>query len=254
MLESSRAQLARVTSRLTQTAGVTSLDLAAEVVAFSYGAIGAAIEVALQEAMDDVLPRLRTCAPHRLTPEQLAAAAEGPFVAFWDGERMRGRHAVDRAHEIRTELVRSLRGVQQLPATKSVVTTSGVPDRQHFRIFFAITTGGQDPRGALAAPPLNRLVGRVNQVKGPRNDFAHECVDPTDHDFVVGRTRDAAGLASEVSKLQNATSDLVVLLDVIELACSNLASTLSGHAPARRLRWWQLAARRVVGGRVGRPR
>ena len=254
MLESSREQLSRVSSRLAQTAGLTSLDLAAEVVAFSYGAIGAAVEVALNEAMKDVLPRLRVPAPHALTDEQLAAAAEASFVGFTDGERMRGQYDVKKAVDLRAALIRSLRGHSSLAPTESVVTMSGVPDLAHIWMFFTITTNGDDPRGPLAVPPLSRLVGRVNQIRGPRNDFAHECSDPTEHELVVGRTRDAAGLASEVAKLQAAVADLEELVDVFESACTQLARAVSGLPPAVELRWWQAASRRLVGRFVGRPR
>jgi hypothetical protein len=137
------------------------------------------------------------------------------------------------------------------------LTMSGVPHREHFRIFFEIATNGSDPRGTGASPPLPRLVGRVDQVRGPRNDFAHECSDPTEHELVVGRTRDIAGLGSEVAKLQTVIADLHVLLDVIELAGANLQHTLAGRpsasAPGRRS-WWQNRARRLLGPALPRLR
>jgi hypothetical protein len=100
-----------------------------------------------------------------------------------------------------------------------------------------------------ASPPLSRLVGRVNQMRGPRNDFAHECSDPTQHELVVGRTRDVAGLSGEVAKLQTVIADLQVLMDVLELACTSLRYTLAGHPRATapgRLRWWQNRARQIA--------
>lgn len=250
MLESSRQQLSRIASRLTQTAGLTSLDLAAEVVAFAYGSMAAAVEVALNEAIEDVLGQLRTPAPHVLSPVQFAAAAESTFAAFADGERKRSRFAVQRAIELRSEVVRTVRGLTHPPAAPSVVAMSGVPHAEHFRVFFEIATNGVDPRGAGASPPLPRLVGRVNQIRGPRNDFAHECSDPTQHELVVGRTRDVAGLSGEVAKLQSVIGELQALLDVVELACTNLRHTLAGRPRATapgRLRWWQNRARQIAG-------
>lgn len=249
MLASSRQQLSRTSSRLTQTAGLTSLDLGAEVVAFAYGAVGAAVEVALKEAIDDALGQLRGPAPHTLSPVQFAAAAEATFAAFADGERTRGRFAVKRAIELRRDFVRDVRGVAHRPPAPSVVTMSGVPHPEHFSIFFEITTNGTDPRGGGASPPLPRLVGRVNQVRGPRNDFAHECSDPTQHELVVGRTRDLPGLSGEVAKLQTVIADLQVLMDVLELACAHLCHRLAGRPPATapgRRRWWQNRARQLV--------
>lgn len=253
VLESSREQLSRVSSRLAQTAGLTSLDLAAEVVAFSYGAISAAIEVALIEVVEDTLLRLRGHPPQALTPEQLAAVGEASFAAFLDRERARSRFDVKRAFDGRTTLIRSHRSAGHLSAVGSVITLTGVPDREHFHIFFSIATGGRDPRGPLAKPPLNQLVGRVNQIRGPRNDFAHECADPTGHDLVVGRTRDAQGMANEVAKLQAAIGDLLSLLEVLELACRELAASLAGLPAAKRLRWWQALSRQVVGQYAKRP-
>lgn len=246
MLESSRRQLSRVSSRLTQTAGLTSLDLAAEVVAFAYCSIAAAVEVALQEVTDDVVSQLRTPAPHALSPVQFATVAESTFTAFADGERARGRFAVKRAIELRTELVRAVRATTHPAPAPSVIVRTGVPSREHFRLFFEIATGGADPRGPGASPPLPRLIGRVDQIRGPRNDFAHECADPTEHELVVGRSRDMTGLNGEVTDLQDAIADFEALLTVLELACQTLRHSLAGHphatAPGRH-RWWQNRAR-----------
>lgn len=255
MLESSRQQLSRVSSRLAQTAGLTSLELAAEVVAFAYGSVGAAVEVALEEAVEDVLRQLRAPAPHSLTPVQFAAVGESTFNAFADGERARGRYAVERAIELRRDLVRAVRAGSHPPPAPSVLTSSGIPDREHFRLFFQVATNGADPRGLGAYPPLARLVGRVNQIRGPRNDFAHECSDPTEHELVVGRTRDMAGLNGEVAKLQAAIADLQVLLDVIEMACGALRHALAGRPPATspgHRRWWQNGVRQVRRRLLGR--
>jgi len=104
--------------------------------------------------MDDVVSQLRAPAPHALTPVQVAAVAESSFAAFADGERMRGRFAVGRAIELRSEIVRTVRGAAHPPPAPSVITMSGVPDREHFRIFFEIATNAVDPRriAALVSP------------------------------------------------------------------------------------------------------
>jgi len=239
MLEVPRQQLSRASSRLAQTAGLASLDLAAEVVAFSYGSVCAAIQAAHREACGDAVRRLRVPAPNGLSPVQVAVVAESSFAAFSDGERSRGRFSVGQAMHLRRDLVAALTGVLAMPPAPPVLTTSGLPTREHFRFFFAITVDGVDPRGSNASPPLPQLLGRVDQMRGPRNDFAHECVDPTQHELVVGRTQDLAGLSGEVAKLQAAISDLLVLFDVLELACATLAATLAGNPPAVGSdRWW----------------
>lgn len=256
MLESPRQQLSRATSRLTQTAGLTSLELAADVVAFAYGTVAASVQVAIGEVVDDALTQLRVPAPSALTPVQFAVTAESTFAAFSDGERARGRFAMERGIELRRDFTNAVRGSVRPSATPSLLTMSGVPHPAHFRLFFQITTNGDDPRGPGAFPPLERLVGRVGQLRGPRNDFAHECADPTQHQSVVGRSQDLAGLSGKVSELQIVIADLAILMDVLELACSRLRYTLAGHPPATapgRRHQWQNYARRIVGSRVGRP-
>jgi hypothetical protein len=242
VLDSPRNQLSRTASRLTQTAGLVSLDLASEVVASAYGAIGAAVEVALREATQELLDQLRGVAPHTLSPPQVAASAESVFTAFMDAERARGRFDVDRALKLRAELVRSVRSSSQPPRAPSVIIASGVPGRDHFRAFFELATGGVDPRGTGATPPLPRLIGRVDQIRGPRNDFAHECADPSKHELVVGQSQDHAGLAGRVAELQTVIVELGELLDVLELACGSLRHVVAGHsrttAPGHRP-WWQ---------------
>jgi hypothetical protein len=257
MLESSRSQLSRVSSRLTQTAGLTNVDLAAEVVAFSYGAIGAAVEVALEDSIDNVIGQLRGSPPHALTPAQVAASAESTFTAFLAGEQSRGRFAAEKAIQLRTELIKTVRGSTHPAHAPSMITMSGVPHLEHFRAFFDVATNGADPRGPLAQPSLQQLIGRIGQIRGPRNDFAHDCSDPTQHELVVGRTRDLPGLAGEVAKLQQAIADLLLLVDVLELACTALGHALAGHPPATapgREPWWRNGARhlaRSAGRRLG---
>ena len=242
MLDSSRQQLSRVSSRLTQTAGLTRLDLAAEVVAFAYGAIGAAIEVALREATEDVLQQLRAPAPHALTPVQFAAVAESTFTAFAAGEKARGRFAVRKAIDLRSAVVQAVRAATHPPPAPSVITMTGVPTPDHFHLFFEIATAGIDPRGIGAQPPLPRLIARINDIRGPRNDFAHDCADPTEHQLVVGRSQDMTGLRQMVAHLRSVIADLETLVDVIELACDFLKNSQVGQAPARsvsRPRRWQ---------------
>jgi hypothetical protein len=236
MLDGPRRQLSRISSRLAQTAGLTSLDLAAEVVAFSYGSIAAAVETGLHEATRDVMAQLRTPAPHALSPAQFAAVAESTFAAFSDGERVRGRFEVKRAFALRSEIVRAVRATTHPPPAPSVITTAGVPKREHFQLFFEVATNGVDPRGAGTSPSLGRLIGRVDQIRGSRNDFAHECADPSEHELVVGRTRDMAGLSQEVAKLHDIIDDLQKLLDVLELACGSLRHSLAGQPLATALR------------------
>ena len=242
MLEGPRDQLSRAASRLAQTAGLASLELSAGVVAFAYCTVGAAVEVALREATQDCLLQLRNVSPTSLTTTQLAASAESAFVSFIDAERVRGRFDVKRAVELRQQLVQTIRGTSYLAPAPSVITTSGVPSREHFRLFFQLATDGIDPRGPGASPPLPRLIGRIDQIRGPRNDFAHECVDPINHEFVVGNAHTHAGLATRVAELQTVIRELEQLFDVLELACWSLRHVVAGHprtsAPGH-LTWWR---------------
>jgi len=226
MLDAPRAQLERISSRLAQTAGLESLELAAEIVAFSYVAAGAALEAALKEAIDAALQHLRQAARPTLSPIQTAAVSEASFESFTTAERVRGRHDVQRAMTLRVHLVAELRGDTLRDAAPSVIQMTGVPHADHFQLFFRLATDGEDPRGVVASPPLARLVGRVRQVRGPRNDFAHDCADPTQHQLVIGRSLELTGLPDVVEGLQVALVELQILLDVLEQSCDVLAQKL----------------------------
>lgn len=234
MLEGPRDQLARVSSRLAQAGGLSSVALAAEVVAYAYVAVGAALETALKESVEAALETLEGTNASLLSPFQLAAISEPSFMSLFDGERQRSRYDVKRALELRTDLVETLRAGSVRPgeSNRSVLIMTGVPSRDHFKAFFAMCTGGGDPREAGASPPLERLVGRVDQVRGPRRDFAHECVDPTDHPMVLGSSLTPSGLAGAVDRLQEVVVELTELLDVLERACTHLANELTARIDA----------------------
>ncbi len=134
MLDASRVQLERISARLAQSAGLPSLELAAEVVAFSYVAAGAALEVALNEAMASALGYLRTAPRAALSDIQVAAVSESSFEAFVSSERTRGRHDLARAIALRVNLVSELRGDVVPSDAPSVMQMTGVPHPDHFRM------------------------------------------------------------------------------------------------------------------------
>jgi hypothetical protein len=219
MLDAPRQQLARVSSRLTHASGLSSIELAADLIAFGYVATSAALETALTEAVATATERLQQMNRSSLTPVQLAAVTEAGFIAFRDGERARGRHDVKRAMSLRANLAEELRGERIRGKASSALETTGTPHPEHFRLFLQLTTGGADPRGSDADPPLGRLVARVAQIRGPRGDFAHGCVEAASHPLVVGRGLPEDGLASSVRAMQEALGDLQKLLHVLELCC-----------------------------------
>lgn len=228
MLDGPRDQVARISSRLSQAGGLSSLELAAEVVAYAYVALGAAIESALKESVEEVLRQLQTAAPSSLSSRQLAAVSEARFMAFRDAERQRGRHDLNRALGVRSDLVTALRATVPVGVGgKSILVMTGVPGRDHFEAFLQVATGGVDPRGTGSSPPLGQLIGRVDQIRGPRRDFAHECVDPTSHPLILDSSLDSAELAKAVQRLLDVIPELEELLNVLEQACTNLASVVT---------------------------
>jgi hypothetical protein len=218
-LTTPRDQLSRISSRLKQLGGLASLELAWEMLAFSHVGVSAALETAFAQAAANVLVKLRSRPYAALSPSQVAAVAESSFTSFFASERMRGRFRPDRAMDIRVGLVEEIRGLRIRGGTKSVLEDTGVPDREHFRLFFQIATGGVDPRGPVVGAPLERLVGRVNQIAGPRNTFAHECANPGDYQFVAGSGSDWGALAAAISGLEMVIADLHQLMDALEAAC-----------------------------------
>ena len=220
-LTAQRDQLSRISSRLKQLGGLASLELAWEVFAFSHVGVSAALESAFREASNDAMDKLRSRRYSELDAVQLAAVAESSFVAFYNAERSRHRFDPKRAVRMREALVRELRGLESRPARRSVLEATGIPGRDHFRLFFEIATGGTDPRSNPSSP-LPRLVGRVNEVRGPRNIFAHECVEPSRHEFASGQGTDWGALASAVHSLETVITDLHQLFDALEAACQSL--------------------------------
>lgn len=218
-LTAPRDQLSRISSRLMQVGGLSNLDIAWELFAFSHVAVSAAIESAFTQASTEAMNRLRARPMSTLTPTQVAAIAEASFVSFLAAEQARGRFKPRRAIEIRELLVEELRGNEVRIPRPSVLEKSGVPSRDHFRLFFAITTEGKDPRESTEGAPLERLVGRLNQISGPRHVFAHECAEPSDYAFAAGLESDRDALSSAVSALEEAISDLFLLFDALEAAC-----------------------------------
>jgi hypothetical protein len=214
--------LSRISSRLKQLGGLASLELAWEVFAFSHVGVSAAVEEAFSLASRDAMKKLRSREYSTLSPPQLAAVAESSFIAFYDAERARGRFNPKSAMKMREALVEELRGSQTRPSRKSVLEGTGVPGREHFHLFFEVVAGGVDPRGASAAAPLARLVGRVNELGGPRNVFAHECVEPSEYQFVAGKGSDWGALASAIRAMETLIADLHQLFDALEVACEAL--------------------------------
>ncbi len=217
-----RDQLSRISSRLKQLGGLASLDLAWEVLAYSYVGVAAALEAAFSQAADDAIQKLRARSFSELNPTQLAAVAESSFVAFYDAERSRRRFDPRKAMAMRELLIQELRGAGSRSPRSSVLESTGIPGREHFRLFFQVATGGVDPRGPNQNAPLARLVGRLNEVGGPRNVFAHECAEPSQYEFLAGQGTDWGALATAVAALENVIADLHELLDALEAACTNL--------------------------------
>jgi hypothetical protein len=198
------------------------LELAWEVFAFSHVGVSAAVEEAFSQASRDAMDKLRAREYSTLSPPQLAAVAESSFIAFYDAERARGRFNPKSAMRIRETLVEELRGARTRPSRKSVLEGTGIPGRDHFRLFFEVVTGGADPRGSSPAAPLARLVGRVNELGGPRNVFAHECAEPSEYQFVAGKGTDWGALGSAVRAMEALIADLHQLFDALEAACEAL--------------------------------
>ena len=221
-LTAPRDQLSRISSRLKQLGGLASLELAWEVLAYSYVGVSAAVESAFSQASSDAMRKLRAREFSRLNPTQLAAVAESSFIAFYDAERARRRYDPSRAMAMRELLVSEIRGSEARSPRKSVLESTGIPGREHFRLFFQVATGGMDPRGANNGAPLARLVGRINEIGGPRNVFAHECAEPSQYEFLAGQGTDWGALASAVSALENVIGDLQELFDALEAACATL--------------------------------
>jgi hypothetical protein len=222
-LTAPRDQLSRISSRLKQLGGLASLELAWEMLAFAHVGVSAALEAAFSEATNDAFQKLRSRSYTVLSAPQVAAIAESSFIGFFDAERARGTFKPDRALGIREDLVEEIRGLRSRPGgTKSVLEKTGVPDRDHFRLFFKVVTGGSDPRTRNVTAPLERLVGRVNEIAGPRNVFAHECAEPSTHEFVVGSGSDWGALAASIAALDLVIADLHELFDALEAACEAL--------------------------------
>lgn len=219
LLTAPRDQLSRISSRLMQVGGLSNLDVAWELFAFSHVAVSAAIESAFSQAVTEAMNRLRERPTSSLSSTQVAAITEASFVSFLGAEQARGRFKPNRAMAIRALLVDEIRGHEVRIPRPSVLEKSGIPSRDHFRLFFAITTGGKDPREANDGAPLERLVGRINQVAGPRHVFAHECAEPSQYEFAAGVESDRNALAAAVSALEEAISDLLLLFDALEAAC-----------------------------------
>lgn len=221
-LTAPRDQLSRISSRLKQLGGLASLGLAWEVLAYSYVGVSAAVESAFRQASNDAMCKLREQAFSNLSPTQLAAVAEASFVAFYDAERARGRYDPQRAMAMRELLVMELRGSEVRSARRSVLESTGIPGRDHFHLFFQIATGGEDPREGNSGAPLPRLVGRLSEIRGPRNVFAHECAEPSQYEFLADQGTDWGALAAAVSALENVIADLYELFDALEAACAKI--------------------------------
>jgi hypothetical protein len=221
-LSAPRDQLSRISSRLKQIGGLASLELAWEIFAFAHVGVSAAIEEAFSQASQDVMEKLRGRPYSSLSAAQLSAVAEASFRAFYDAERTRSRFDPKKAITMRESLVEELRGSQFRNGGKSVLEATGIPGRDHFRLFFQVATGGVDPRLSSATAPLERLVGRVNQIGGPRNVFAHECAEPSQYGFIAGGGNDWGALASAINALEVAITDLHELFDALEAACAGL--------------------------------
>jgi hypothetical protein len=217
-----RDQLSRVSARLKQLGGLESPELAWEVFAFSHVGVSAALESAFTQASRFATEKLRAKEYSALAAAQLAVVAESSFIAFFDGERVRDRRNPKKALKVREALVTELRGIGEPRSGTKSVLQSGNPGRDHFRLFFEIVSGGEDPRGPDARPPLPRLVNRVDQIRGPRNAFAHECVEPSQYEFVAGKGNDRSALVSAVAALEAVIADLVGLFDALEAACAGL--------------------------------
>ena len=217
-----RDQLSRISARLKQLGGLESPELAWEVFAFSHVGVSAALESAFSQASRFATEKLRTKEYSALVPSQIAVVAESSFVAFFDGESARDRRNPKKAMKVRETLVGELRGIGKARRAQKSVLQSGSPGRDHFRLFFEIVSGGDDPRGPDAFPPLPRLVSRVDQIRGPRNAFAHECVEPSQYEFVAGKGNDRSALASAVAALEVVIADLFDLFAALEAACAGL--------------------------------
>lgn len=184
------------------------------------------MEAALTEALGVVLEVLHTAPRSRMTSAQIAILLEPAFRAYAMGEASRKRRDVSRAHKLRSRLVDDVRGDEIRAIGPTVLEETGVPHAEHFRIFFSLTTGGRDPRGSAADPPLPRLVGRLAQLRGPRNDFAHECVAPLRHPIVTGGGEEPE-IHSAIGTLQLIIAELTTLLDVVELACAGVEGSFA---------------------------
>jgi hypothetical protein len=217
-----RDQLSRISSRLKQLGGLASIELAWEMLAFAHVGVSAALEAAFSEATADSFSRLRARPYATLSSAQVAAIAESSFTAFFDSERARGALKPGKAMEIRETLIEEIRGLRTRGGTRSVLEATGVPAREHFRQFFNIVTGGADPRGPDSRAPLERLVGRVNEIAGPRNVFAHECAEPSQYEFVAGSGSDWGALAAGIAALEAVIADFHQLFDALEAACNAL--------------------------------